>query len=939
MGVNTGSAAIHITPVAVRTFFKHAKRRARKLKNGDTKEEATDDILYDEAFHIVKAFIDLGTYNTVESLQRFTNTHVPAPYWACVAPVQVPFSSCNRAADALIDWFGPDDLKTVVGGERWWQIRGMDGIESEWITEKDYLQDLDLPAGKKPSDSETNVVRMEHLETVMLYVHGGAYFWGSINTHRYQLIRYARKMKGRVFAVNYRKAPQYPWPCPLQDVLASYFYLTSPPPGAPHKAIHPSKLVFAGDSAGAGLCISALTVLRDLGYPQPAGAVLISPWVDLTHSFPSIMENTATDIIPPHGFIHKPSPLWPIGLVGERARALPARTNPPPRPGHADTLKPSSSRIADQAVQRTGEGEDRGNPAHASDMKDPVVGDQQEMLEESPLEGQDAGSKHADPPSRDHDTPDPDREAALEFWEPKPPKVLMDNHDTKPLELYSQIQLYATNEQLTHPLVSPVVQGSLGNLCPLYILAGDGELLRDEIVYLAHKAASPKDFPTRNGVLKEGRRQKENAEKFQTPTKVHLQVYDDMCHVLTVFTFIDSAKYAYRSITEFVKHVTTHSEEHVDRNPFPEFHMPPADFNREDIEDARRRRESSRTYSRFFMSSGRPSPVDSSRSDIKMWQDSEKVAREEEQQGNVERMSNAVVESEQATKSSNLSDSRTKSTHLKPFDAFATANSSTASASPAAMAKSSSHQDIPGVSMIRERVDIFGRVRPMEPRGDVQALQIPPGQIGLIKEAPVRRWLAGQEIWDVKFKRSAMKVALKRKHYEEKAARLLNHAREQGLILSHDHHPHPYHSNSTASINGTHDIGHERRWGPFDIDGEQPPPSAIAGRRDTREAVALMKKMIYHTAPVTHKTVPKVKTSDAVRAAFDPEDHPTKAPKQSVSEQQTYARIVPFHGLRMWQGLVSYFMSRSTTKAVKSKDQAVEAVRSGSEKLTSSNNP
>lgn len=50
----------------------------------------------------------------------------------------------------------------------------------------------------------------------------------------------------------------------------------------------------AGDSAGGGLCVAALTILRDLGLPMPAGAVLISPWVDLTHSFPSIMDNRNT---------------------------------------------------------------------------------------------------------------------------------------------------------------------------------------------------------------------------------------------------------------------------------------------------------------------------------------------------------------------------------------------------------------------------------------------------------------------------------------------------------------------------------------------------------------------------------------------------------------------------------------------------------------------
>lgn len=68
--------------------------------------------------------------------------------------------------------------------------------------------------------------------------------------------------------------------------------------------------------------------------------------------------------------------------------------------------------------------------------------------------------------------------------------------------------------------MSPVLQGSLGNLCPLYILAGDGEVLRDEIIYIAHRAAHPHEFPTRQGVLRDGRRQRENAEKYNIPTKV-----------------------------------------------------------------------------------------------------------------------------------------------------------------------------------------------------------------------------------------------------------------------------------------------------------------------------------------------------------------------------------------------------------------------------------
>jgi acetyl esterase/lipase len=123
----------------------------------------------------------------------------------------------------------------------------------------------------------------------------------------------AHKFGGRAFAVNYRKVPQYPWPCPLQDVLAAcklrfFFqficrsddsldlYLIQPPPEALHKPVSPSQVVFAGDSAGGGLCLTVLTILRDLGLPMPAGATLISPWVDLTHSFPSVMANYHTVI-------------------------------------------------------------------------------------------------------------------------------------------------------------------------------------------------------------------------------------------------------------------------------------------------------------------------------------------------------------------------------------------------------------------------------------------------------------------------------------------------------------------------------------------------------------------------------------------------------------------------------------------------------------------
>jgi acetyl esterase/lipase len=110
--------------------------------------------------------------------------------------------------------------------------------------------------------------------------------------------------------VNYRLAPQYPFPCALHDLLAACEYkdimfsslnircadlfLIRPPADAAHCAVSPSHIVIAGDSAGGGLSLALLQVIRDAELPMPAGGVLISPWCDLTHSFPSVLTNTAT---------------------------------------------------------------------------------------------------------------------------------------------------------------------------------------------------------------------------------------------------------------------------------------------------------------------------------------------------------------------------------------------------------------------------------------------------------------------------------------------------------------------------------------------------------------------------------------------------------------------------------------------------------------------
>ncbi|KAM0461000.1 hypothetical protein ACHAO4_001798 [Trichoderma viride] len=184
---------------------------------------------------------------------------------------------------------GPDGIRQV-GGRKWWHWRGPKGpLEAEWIEMR--------------SDANERKKNNEPLRRVMLYVHGGAYYFGSVDEHRYQMQRHARKLKARVLAPRYRLAPQYPFPCGIQDCIATYLYLLS--------IQDPTTIILAGDSAGGGMVLTMLCLLRDQGIPLPAGGILISPWGDLTHSFPSVAGDAPLDYIPQSGFHHKPSKAWP----------------------------------------------------------------------------------------------------------------------------------------------------------------------------------------------------------------------------------------------------------------------------------------------------------------------------------------------------------------------------------------------------------------------------------------------------------------------------------------------------------------------------------------------------------------------------------------------------------------------------------------------------
>lgn len=234
----------------------------------------------------------------------------------------------------------------------------------------------------------------------------------------------------------------------------------------------PSHIVVAGDSAGGGLTLALLQVLRDTGQPLPAGGILISPWCDLTHSFPSIHTNTATvildlsphcivvlthgiyqDVLPTYGLsIHKPSALWP-----------------PPSEEMTRRIHTGLRRKIRQLIRVTTAAGNK--PGDTELTQDALPGsklclsgdDERSVSSDMPI---DVGTTASLPPIEDKENQ----------------TISLQTKSGELLEIDSQIQLYTQNSLIGHPLVSPALS-YLGGLPPLLFIASDREVLRDEILY------------------------------------------------------------------------------------------------------------------------------------------------------------------------------------------------------------------------------------------------------------------------------------------------------------------------------------------------------------------------------------------------------------------------------------------------------------------------
>ncbi len=129
---------------------------------------------------------------------------------------------------------------------------------------------------------------------VLLYLHGGGYVAGSVDSHRNLLGALAKATGVRIFALDYRLAPEHPHPAQVDDAVAAYRALIASTDDEGH-GVDPARIAIAGDSAGGGLTVATLLALRDAGDPLPACAVPISPLFDLSASGESMVTRADAD--------------------------------------------------------------------------------------------------------------------------------------------------------------------------------------------------------------------------------------------------------------------------------------------------------------------------------------------------------------------------------------------------------------------------------------------------------------------------------------------------------------------------------------------------------------------------------------------------------------------------------------------------------------------
>lgn len=128
-------------------------------------------------------------------------------------------------------------------------------------------------------------------DKVIFFVHGGGYVSGSCSDHRVHVSKFVKGTNIGALLFDYRLAPEHTFPAALDDTVKAYQWLLG-------QGVLSHNIVFAGDSAGGGLCLATLLAIRDHDIPLPSAAVALSPWTDLKCTGESYRNNAGKCLSP-----------------------------------------------------------------------------------------------------------------------------------------------------------------------------------------------------------------------------------------------------------------------------------------------------------------------------------------------------------------------------------------------------------------------------------------------------------------------------------------------------------------------------------------------------------------------------------------------------------------------------------------------------------------
>ncbi|MDC0458013.1 alpha/beta hydrolase [Alphaproteobacteria bacterium] len=187
-------------------------------------------------------------------------------------------------------------------------------------------------------------------DKTFMFIHGGGYYRGSIAATRATVARISAEAKVRCLSIEYRLAPEHPFPAAIYDTYTAYNWLIK-------EGLNPKNIIVSGQSAGGGLCLALLLKIKENNNIQPKGAVALSPWTDLSQSGKTMITNANIDPVISKKYLDRMANLYLYKTPSNTPLASPLYgdlTGLPPmlvQVGSAETMLDDSKRFVEKAKE------------------------------------------------------------------------------------------------------------------------------------------------------------------------------------------------------------------------------------------------------------------------------------------------------------------------------------------------------------------------------------------------------------------------------------------------------------------------------------------------------------------------------------------------------------------------------------------------------------